>query len=115
MTYRVELTGRAAADLDILYVAKRATDSPAAARWYNRLEEAVDSLERSPYRCTAAPEAEKSGRPLRQLLYGNKPHVYRVIYEIDEQGQLVTVLAIPQRGQGAGGTPRVIPAMMQSK
>ena len=28
------------------------------------------------------------------LLYGKKPHVYRVIYQIDEQRQLVTVLAI---------------------
>jgi hypothetical protein len=31
------------------------------------------------------PEAKKSKRPLRQLLYGRKPHVYRVIYEIDER------------------------------
>lgn len=94
MTYRVELTGRAARDLDSLYLEKHATDSPAAACWYNRLEEAVYSLERSPYRSTAAPEAEKSRRPLRQLLYGKKPHVYRVIYEIDEQRQPGTVLAI---------------------
>jgi len=94
MTYRVELTGRAASDLDSLYVEKHATDSPAAARWYNSLEEAVYSLERSPNRCTAAPEAEKSRRPLLQLVYGKKPHVYRVIYEADEKRQLITVLTI---------------------
>jgi toxin ParE1/3/4 len=41
-----------------------------------------------------APEAAKSRRPLRHLLYGKKPHVYRVIYDIDEQRQLVTVLTI---------------------
>ena len=94
MTYRVELTGRAASDLDILYLEKHATDSPEAARWYNRLEEAVYSLERSPYRSTTAPEADKSRWPLRHLLYGRKPHVYRVICEIDEKRQLVTVITI---------------------
>ena len=94
MTYRVELTGRAASDLDVLHLEKHATDSPAAARWYNRLEEAVYSLERFPQRSTAAPEAEKSRRPLRRLLYGKRPHVYRAIFEINERRQLVTVLAI---------------------
>jgi len=94
MTYRVELTGRAARDLDSLYLEKHATGSPAAARWYNSLEEAIYSLERFPQRSTAAPEAEKSRRPPRHLLHGRKPHVYRVIFEIDERRQLVTVLAI---------------------
>lgn len=104
MTYRVELTGRAASDLDSLYLEKHATDSPAAARWYNSLEEAIYSLERFPHRSTAAPEAEKSRRPLRHLLYGRKPRVCRVIYVIDEKRQLVTVLAIRHGGQGAGVT-----------
>ena len=94
MIYRVELTERAARDLDALYVEKRASESPAAARWYNRLEEAVYALQSHPGRCPAAPEAGESRRPLRHLLYGKKPHVYRVLYEIDERRQLVTVLAI---------------------
>ena len=33
-------------------------------------------------------------RKLWHLLYGKKPHVYRVIYEIDEQQQTVWVLKI---------------------
>jgi plasmid stabilization system protein ParE len=94
MTYRVEFTERAARDLNVLYVEKHATDSPAAAQWYNRLEEAVYRLERFPYRCPVAPEGRKSGRPLRHLLYGKRPHVYSVIYEIDEQRQLVSLLTI---------------------
>jgi plasmid stabilization system protein ParE len=56
MTYRVEFAERAARDLNLLYVEKHATDSTAAARWYNRLEKAVYSLESSPYRCPVAPE-----------------------------------------------------------
>src|SRR5579864_8981615 len=48
------------------------------------LEEAVYELEAFPYRCPVVPETRKVKRKLRHLLYGNKPHVYRVIYEIDE-------------------------------
>lgn len=33
-------------------------------------------------------------RPLRHLLYGKKPHVYRVLYEIDEPQRTVWVLTI---------------------
>jgi len=96
MTYRVELTGRADRDLDILYVyvEKNATDSPAATRWYNGIEEAVYSLESFQHRCPVAREGQKSGRLLRHLMNGQKPHVYRVIYEIDEHRKLVTVFTI---------------------
>jgi mRNA-degrading endonuclease RelE of RelBE toxin-antitoxin system len=31
---------------------------------------------------------------LRQLLYGRRPHVYRIIYEIDEGNRIVSVLHI---------------------
>jgi len=94
MTYLVELTARAARDLEILYVEKNAGDSPAAARWYNSLEDAVYTLQASPHRCPRAPEARKMKRNLRHLLYGKKPHVYRVIFEVDEQRRAVQALTI---------------------
>jgi toxin ParE1/3/4 len=94
MTYRVELTDRAFRDLAILYEQKHVAESKAAARWFNGLEKAVDTLENLPRRCTSAPESKKSGRPLRQLLYGKRPHVYRVIFEIDEPHKVVNVLTI---------------------
>ncbi|MFZ1134536.1 MAG: type II toxin-antitoxin system RelE/ParE family toxin [Candidatus Korobacteraceae bacterium] len=94
MTYRVELTDRAVRDLEILYLEKNATESQAAARWFNGLEKAVLGLERHPYRCPAAPESRKMKREVRHLLYGGKPHTYRVIYEIDESRRIVSVLTI---------------------
>jgi plasmid stabilization system protein ParE len=94
MTYRVELAHRAVRDLEILYVEKNAAESQAAARWYNGLEEVVYTLATHPYRCPAAPEARKVKRKLLHLLYGKKPHVYRVIYEVDERQQTVWVLTI---------------------
>jgi toxin ParE1/3/4 len=94
MAFRVEFAARAARDLEILYLEKNAAESPAAARWYNGLEQAVYALASHPNRCPVAPEARKVKRRLRQLLYGSKPHVYRVIYEIDERRQEVWVLTI---------------------
>ena len=94
MAYLVELTDRSARDLQDLFEAKNAPDSATAARWYNGLEKAVFTLERYPARCPVAPEGKRAGRRLRHLLYGKKPHVYRVIYEIDEPNKLVRVLTI---------------------
>ena len=94
MAYRVEFAARAARDLEILYVEKNAAESQAAARWYNGLEEAVHALATHPQRCSVAPEARKLKRNLRHLLYGKKPHVYRVIYEVEEKQQTEWVLTI---------------------
>lgn len=94
MTYLIELAARAARDLEILYVEKNAAESHAAARWYNGLEQAVYALASYPHRCPVAPEARRTKRKLRNLLYGTKPHIYRVIYEVDEERETVWVLTI---------------------
>lgn len=90
MAYLVKFTVRAARDLEILYEEKSATESVAAARWYNGLEEAVYTLAEYPRRCSVTPENGK----LRHLLYGDKPHVYRVIYRVLEKQQIIEVLHI---------------------
>ena len=94
MAYRVEFTFRAVRDLEILYMEKKVVERLAAARWYNGLERAVTALATHPQRCPVAPEARRTKRKLRHLLYGKKPHVYRVIFEVQEQLQTVWVLTI---------------------
>jgi toxin ParE1/3/4 len=94
MAYLVELAARAARDLEILYLEKNAAESKAAARWYNGLEDAVSALQTHPLRCPLAPEAAKPKRELRHLLYGKKPDVYRVIYQVEERRKAVRVLHI---------------------
>ena len=94
MAYRVELTDRARRDLSYLYARIDAAESSAAARWFNGFEEAVYALGHLPRRCPVAPEGRTAKRPLRHLLYGNKPNVYRAIYEIDEVGKAVYILTI---------------------
>jgi mRNA-degrading endonuclease RelE of RelBE toxin-antitoxin system len=54
------------------------------------LEETILSLDRLPDRGVRPPEDAS----LRQLLYGNKPHVYRILYKVDPADQRVLVLHI---------------------
>jgi toxin ParE1/3/4 len=94
VAYLVELTARAERDLNLLYAQIHVPESMVAARWFNGLEQAIYTLERSPRRCPIAPGGKKTNRPLRHLLYGRKPDVYRVIYEIQQPRRTVRVLTI---------------------
>ena len=84
MAYLVRITSRAVFDLADLFDQIHADTSIPAFRWLDELEKAAGTLETIPRRCPNAPESESRGRRLRQLLYGEKPHVYRIIFEIDE-------------------------------
>lgn len=94
MVYRVELTVRAEQDLEHIYERISADSSDASAVWYFGLEDAIRSLRTRPRRCPMTPENKRTGGGLRHLLYGSKPDVYRVIYEIDEARELVSVITI---------------------
>jgi len=90
MAYRVSFARRAVRDLDRLYDSINAAESDAAVRWLLKLQETIGLLASSPY--MGAVTHEHASR--RQLVYGNKPHFYRVIYKADEDTSLVTVLQI---------------------
>ena len=90
MAYLVSLTSRAQRDLAHLYAEINAGDSDAALSWYRGLKSAILKLEEQPNRCPVTPESAK----FRHLLYGNKPHVYRVIYRVVENRKRVNVLHI---------------------
>jgi toxin ParE1/3/4 len=90
MAYRVSITVRAARDLAELYDDINAFDSAAARRWYTGLTRSILSLEAHPNRCPATPENQR----LRHLLYGNKPHIFRVIYRVLERPRQVEILHI---------------------
>jgi plasmid stabilization system protein ParE len=90
MAYHIDITDRAERDLAILFEDIHAEDSEAALKWYEGLKVAVLTLGRLPNRCPATRE----NRQFRHLLYGHKPHVYRVIYRILEKQKLIEVLHI---------------------
>ena len=94
MAYRVELTKSAEVQLRELYlwVVERAPSQGAA--WFNGLERAILSLEQLPKRCRIASESLDPAQPVRVLNHGRGPHVFRVLFTIDESVKLVRVVHI---------------------
>jgi toxin ParE1/3/4 len=90
MEFLVELTDRAGRDLEAIYRYIHAESSERAFEWFNGLEAAIFNLASQPERGTRTPENPE----LRELLYGNKPHVYRVIYRIEKRAGKLMVLHI---------------------
>ena len=93
MDFRVELSQQAQRDIAAIYdwlQSQQAGD--AGARWFLALRAAVASLTNLPPRCPLAPESRDSPVEVRHLLYGRRPHVYRILFAIE--GDVVQVLHI---------------------
>ena len=90
MAYLVNITPRAERDFSDLFLEIDASESQAAFRWYRGLQSAMLTLSDNPNRCPATPEKKL----LRHLLYGNKPHAYRVIYRVIERQKRVDILHV---------------------
>lgn len=88
MVYVVNVTSRAQRDLASLFEEINADESKAALMWCIGLRTAIPSLEEQPNRCPATPENHK----LRHLLYGSRPHLYRVIHRVLAKQKQVQVL-----------------------
>jgi plasmid stabilization system protein ParE len=85
---------RAERDLAAVYAAINAEESDAALRWFRGLERSLFTLQETPARCPPIPPPIPEDRRLRHLLYGKKPYVYRIIFEIDEARKVVQILTI---------------------
>jgi len=97
MTFLVELTERAGRDLRRIYHRIDAENSRQARDWFNELETSVFSLDRNPARGAVTPE----DGALRELRFGKRRNVYRIIYSIDKSRQTVTVLHIRHSARDA--------------
>jgi toxin ParE1/3/4 len=95
MAFRVEITEEAEHDakaiLDWL-ISEEAGE--AGLRWFQRLKEAIASLDIFPGRCPLAPENKDFPFEVRHLLYGRRPHVYRVIFRVESETETVYILHI---------------------
>ena len=93
MAFRVKYSAEAERDLDeLLEWLLQQGAGDAALRWLQGLEDAVTSLENAPHRCGLAPEGELLSAEIRQLLYGSKSNVYRILFNIEDE--IVNVLHI---------------------
>jgi plasmid stabilization system protein ParE len=93
MTFRIEMTAAAEQDADAILdwlLSEHAGDT--GARWVLALQDAIASLAEFPERCPLAPESTAFSFDVRHLLYGRKPHVYRILFTIEDR--IVYVLHI---------------------
>ena len=90
MAYLVRTMPRAERDLEIIFQFVQADTSTTANKWFNGLVDAIESLSELPQRNPSTAEDPT----LRHLLYGNKPHIYRIIYSIDFSRKRVSILHV---------------------
>jgi plasmid stabilization system protein ParE len=93
MTFRVELAAQAERDAEaILDWLQSHHAGETGVHCFLALEDAIASLAAFPERCPLAPESARFSFEVRQLLYGRKPHVYRILFTIE--GETVKILHI---------------------
>ena len=97
MTYHVIIQPQAEAEIEAAYLGKRDNAPQAAARGFAGIGKAINALDQFPARCPLAPENEHFTEEIRQLLYGPRNDVYRILFTI--QGDTVHVLHVRHGAQ----------------
>lgn len=82
MIYRIIIKAQAQSDLDETYRRIAQGSAERAAQWYNGIVDAIASLANFPERCAFARENAFFPEDIRQLLYGKRGNVYRVLFTI---------------------------------
>jgi plasmid stabilization system protein ParE len=100
MRFQVRISARAERDVDdALDWFQRQRATTAGARWFAQLMARIDTLEKQPDRCRLADEASDVGIELRELPFGRRRGMYRILFEI--QGQVVHILRIRHTARDA--------------
>ena len=87
MTFQVEITATADQEADEILSLGYSPNMPEklAGHWFLPCKAAIASLAEFPKRCPLAPENSAFPFEVRQLLYGKKPHIYRILFTIEDQ------------------------------
>ena len=92
-TFSVRLSAKA--DRDVAHVLSWFHDRAAVAagrRWFRGLLAQINALETPPERCPVAVEGDKLGVELRELHFGRRSNVYRILFVVS--GRTVNVVHI---------------------
>lgn len=90
MTFQVEITPIAEAQIEQAYRWYRERNTEFADLWFRGLMNTIATLQEKPQRCALAIEHEIFPEEVRQLLYGTTNNMYRVLFTIRD----VTVYAL---------------------
>ncbi len=84
MTFQVELTPIAEAQIDRTYQWYRERNPDFADLWFRSLMNTIATLQEKPHRCGLAIEHDIFPEEVRQLLHGKSKNIYRVLFIIRE-------------------------------
>jgi plasmid stabilization system protein ParE len=82
MKYEVVVSDPAQADIEQAYQWLLERTPLNAPKWHDGLLDKLQTLEANPLRCPLAPEDNESSEEVRQLIYGDKRHNYRILFSI---------------------------------
>jgi plasmid stabilization system protein ParE len=101
MAFEIEYTTEAENDLDgiLTWLLQERQAGETGLRWYQGLRDKISTLSELPQRCGRAPESKSLPFEMRQLLYGRKPRVYRVLFTVE--GNTVHIIAVRRPYQDA--------------
>ncbi|MEG5058143.1 type II toxin-antitoxin system RelE/ParE family toxin [Microcoleus sp. A2-C5] len=92
MTYRIEISSVAQAEVDSIFLRISQVMSLEKAReWYDGLLNEIASLSSMPKRCPLAMENQYFSKEIRQLIYGKGRNSYRILFAIVESEEVSTV------------------------
>ena len=77
------------------FVQKHAPNT--VAKWLKRLQMHVKTLSRNPQRCPIARESKRVFLEVRELHFGRRPNVFRILFNIDEKTVRVLKIVRAQR------------------
>jgi plasmid stabilization system protein ParE len=84
MTYRVEISPTAIADIENIFLWIKDYSVDQAHRWVRGCYEIMLKLEKFPNRCPFALESQYIALPIRQLLYKKQ---YRILFSVSESNE----------------------------
>jgi plasmid stabilization system protein ParE len=82
MTYTVIVQPPARRDMEAAYRYIHERAPRTAEHWFAGLEKAIASLDMFPNRCGIASESREFDETIRQLLYGKRKGIYRVLFVV---------------------------------
>ncbi len=82
MTFLVEITPIAEAQIEQAYQWYRQQNPEFADQWFRSLMNAIAILQEKPHRCSLAIEHEIFSEEVRQLLHGKSKNTYRILFTI---------------------------------
>ena len=84
MVFQVRISRKAEIEIEAAYEWLKQSNASYADRWFQGLMNRLATLQEKPKRCSLATENNVFPEEVRQLLYGKRKNVYRILFVIRE-------------------------------